>query len=82
MAIFDEEDNDRTTDIYADFFMESCDVPASRKCAGHAGHGHNLHPCPWCKITIVDVDTHIAYTREGDFCHLNKHTSSFSDLLR
>lgn len=42
--------------VYADCICANCDTPAAHKFNGAAGHGHNIHPCPYCHATIVDVD--------------------------
>ncbi|KDQ50102.1 hypothetical protein JAAARDRAFT_63386 [Jaapia argillacea MUCL 33604] len=43
--------------IYADNFCKNCDTPTAQKFRGLAGHTHNCHPYPWCKITSLDFST-------------------------
>ncbi|THU83343.1 hypothetical protein K435DRAFT_971601 [Dendrothele bispora CBS 962.96] len=57
MEMYDENDEDIVEEeVYSDFICNSCDTPGARKLAGFAGHGADMHPCPWCRCTSVDVD--------------------------
>ncbi|KAK0229713.1 hypothetical protein EDD85DRAFT_956810 [Armillaria nabsnona] len=42
--------------VYADYICSNCDMPAARKISGQAGHAADLHPCPYCKTTLLDVN--------------------------
>ncbi|THV04206.1 hypothetical protein K435DRAFT_649850 [Dendrothele bispora CBS 962.96] len=57
MEMYDENDeNIIDEEIYADFVCNNCDTPGARKLAGFAGHSADMHPCPWCRCTILDVN--------------------------
>src|ERR1700721_1202294 len=53
MEIYDEPEPANT---YGGFICANCDTPAARKISGTAGHSHDHHPCPYCKINILAVN--------------------------
>ncbi|KII86134.1 hypothetical protein PLICRDRAFT_115269 [Plicaturopsis crispa FD-325 SS-3] len=61
MEIHGEEPDD----IYADCSCSNCDTPAARKMNGTAGHSHDMHPCPYCNVNIVDVNNPLLMLYEG-----------------
>jgi hypothetical protein len=42
------------TRVYNTISMLTCDVPASRKARGHAGHSHKTQACDQCDITTEE----------------------------
>ncbi|TDL13924.1 hypothetical protein BD410DRAFT_810151 [Rickenella mellea] len=58
MDIHGEED---PGEVFGDYICLNCDTPASRKAVGTAGHTHDTHPCPWCKIMAVDIAKPVGY---------------------
>lgn len=36
--------------------IQACDIPASRKFSGSAGHSHKKHPCNVCEATQADFN--------------------------
>ncbi|KAF9056739.1 hypothetical protein BDP27DRAFT_1386299 [Rhodocollybia butyracea] len=53
--------SDVPVDVYADAALVNCDTPAARKLSGTAGHSHDLQPCLYCHIALVDVNTEAGY---------------------
>lgn len=47
--------------VYLDVICNNCDTPGARKIAGFAGHSALVHPCPWCKCTLLDVNKPVGY---------------------
>jgi len=58
MDIYDE---DEPADVFADNAILNCDMPASHKCNGTAGYSHDFHPCSFCDVDIVKVNTPEGY---------------------
>ncbi|KAG1774897.1 hypothetical protein EV702DRAFT_1237500 [Suillus placidus] len=52
---------DEPENIFADNAILDCDMPASHKCNGTAGHSHDFHPCAFCDVDIVKVMTPEGY---------------------
>ncbi|KAK7453213.1 hypothetical protein VKT23_011894 [Stygiomarasmius scandens] len=48
-------------DVYADAAILNCDTPA-RKMNGMAGHSHGIHPCPYCDVTLIDINSAKGYS--------------------
>ncbi len=58
----DIHDHPEPVSVYADYICLNCDTPAARKISGQAGHAADLHPCPYCKTTLLDVNKSESYT--------------------
>ncbi|KAG2757569.1 hypothetical protein P692DRAFT_20711205 [Suillus brevipes Sb2] len=58
MDVYGEEG---LVDVFADNEALACDMPASHKCNGTAGHSHDFHPCAFCDIDIVKINTPEGY---------------------
>jgi hypothetical protein len=58
MDVYGEEE---LADVFADNEVLACDMPASHKCNGTAGHSHNFHPCVFCDVDIVKINTPEGY---------------------
>ncbi|KAG1749066.1 uncharacterized protein EDB91DRAFT_1244855 [Suillus paluster] len=58
MDVYGEED---LADVFADNEALTCDMPALHKCNGTAGHSHDFHPCAFCDIDIVKINTPEGY---------------------
>ncbi|KII92119.1 hypothetical protein PLICRDRAFT_461608 [Plicaturopsis crispa FD-325 SS-3] len=52
MEIYGEEPDD----VFADCVCANCDTPTARKMNGTAGHTHDLHPCPYCHVDVLDLN--------------------------
>ncbi|KAG1731639.1 uncharacterized protein EDB91DRAFT_1084995 [Suillus paluster] len=52
---------DEPANIFADNTILDCDMPASHKCNGTVGHSHDFHPCAFCDVDIVKVNTPEGY---------------------
>ncbi|KAG2346616.1 hypothetical protein BDR05DRAFT_974579 [Suillus weaverae] len=52
---------DEPANIFADNAILDCDTPASHKCNGTAEHSHDFHPCAFCDVDIVKVNTPEGY---------------------
>ncbi|KAG1888658.1 hypothetical protein F4604DRAFT_1877216 [Suillus subluteus] len=52
---------DEPANIFVDNTILDCDMPASHKCNGTAGHSHDFHPCAFCDVDIVKVNTPEGY---------------------
>lgn len=57
----DVHGEDEPANIFADNEILDCDMPASHKCNGTAGHSHDFHPCAFCDVDIVKVNTPEGY---------------------
>lgn len=56
--------------VYEDCICANCDTPAAHKFNGLAGHSHDMHPCPYCDVNILDVDDMSGYDDSMySFCH-------------
>ncbi|KAG1736380.1 hypothetical protein EDD22DRAFT_982388 [Suillus occidentalis] len=58
MDVYGEEE---LVDVFVDNEALACDMPASHKCNGTAGHSHDFHPCAFCDIDIVKINTPEGY---------------------
>ncbi|KAG1718620.1 hypothetical protein EDB19DRAFT_1899167 [Suillus lakei] len=58
MDVYGEEE---LADVFTDNEALACDMPASHKCNGTAGHSHNFHPCAFCDIDIIKINTPEGY---------------------
>ncbi|KAG2061047.1 hypothetical protein BDR06DRAFT_993204 [Suillus hirtellus] len=58
MDVYGEEG---LVDVFADNEALACDMPASHKCNGTAGHSHDFHPCAFCDIDIIKINTPEGY---------------------
>ncbi|KAG2050544.1 hypothetical protein BDR06DRAFT_998615 [Suillus hirtellus] len=58
MDVYGEEG---LVDVFADNEALACNMPASHKCNGTAGHSHDFHPCAFCDIDIVKINTPEGY---------------------
>ncbi|KAK0429946.1 hypothetical protein EV421DRAFT_1669536, partial [Armillaria borealis] len=47
--------------VYADYICSNCDMPTARKISEQAGHATDLHPCPYCKTMLLDVNKAESY---------------------
>lgn len=45
--------------------LQACDIPASRKFSGAAGHSHKTHPCNVCFIVHDDINLEAGYDVSG-----------------
>ncbi|KAG1725027.1 hypothetical protein EDB19DRAFT_1897829 [Suillus lakei] len=52
---------DEPANIFADNAILDCDMPASHKCNGTTGHSHDFHPCAFCNVDIMKVNTPEGY---------------------
>lgn len=52
---------DKPANTFADNEILHCDMPASHKCNGTAGHSHDFHPCTLCDVDIVEFNTTKGY---------------------
>ncbi|KAG2129521.1 hypothetical protein BD769DRAFT_1627963 [Suillus cothurnatus] len=77
MDVYGEEE---LADVFADDEALACDMPASHKCNGTAGHSHDFHPCAFCDVDIVKINTPKGYnnswTNKDDYHML--HQSFYS----
>lgn len=51
----------RLREVHAAVLCENSDIPATRKLTGTAGHSHKTHPCNFCFISLIDIDSSVAY---------------------
>ncbi|SJL03635.1 uncharacterized protein ARMOST_06992 [Armillaria ostoyae] len=58
----DIHDHPEPVSVYTDYICLNCDMPAAQKISGQAGHAADLHPCPYCKTTLLDVNKSELYT--------------------
>ncbi|KAG2335647.1 hypothetical protein BDR05DRAFT_898020, partial [Suillus weaverae] len=58
MDVYGEEE---AADVFADNEVLACDMPASHKCNGTAGHSHDFHPCAFCDADVVKINTPDGY---------------------
>ncbi|KAG1810737.1 hypothetical protein EV424DRAFT_1571382, partial [Suillus variegatus] len=58
MNVYGEEEE---VDVFADNEVLACDMPASHKCNGTAGHSHDFHPCAFCDADVVKINTPDGY---------------------
>ncbi|KAG2092682.1 hypothetical protein BD769DRAFT_1631822 [Suillus cothurnatus] len=58
MDVYGEEE---LADVFTDNEALTCDMPASHKCNGTAGHSHNFHPCAFCDVDIIKINTPEGY---------------------
>ncbi|KAG2055668.1 hypothetical protein BDR06DRAFT_989036 [Suillus hirtellus] len=58
MDVYGEEG---LVDVFADNEALACNMPASHKCNGTAGHSHDFHPCAFCDIDIIKINTPEGY---------------------
>ncbi|KAF5368271.1 hypothetical protein D9615_010359 [Tricholomella constricta] len=61
----DIHEEDEQGDVFVDLFCLNCDTPALRKFDGVAGHAHDMHPCPYCDTTLLDVNEPAGYDRNN-----------------
>ncbi|KAG1731002.1 hypothetical protein EDB19DRAFT_2010037 [Suillus lakei] len=77
MDVYGEEE---LADVFADNEALACDMPASHKCNRTAGHSHDFHPCAFCDVDIVKINTPEGYnnswTNKNDYHML--HQSFYS----
>ncbi|KAJ3845821.1 hypothetical protein EV368DRAFT_77177 [Lentinula lateritia] len=65
MEMYDENNGNIVIEtVRADVTCTNCDTPSARKLSGHAGHSHDLHCCPWCHCTLLDVNRPAGYYSE------------------
>ncbi|KAJ3910774.1 hypothetical protein F5877DRAFT_87069 [Lentinula edodes] len=65
MEMYDENNENIVIEtVRADVTCTNCDTPSARKLGGHAGHSHDLHCCPWCHCTLLDVNRPAGYYSE------------------
>ncbi|KAF6764943.1 hypothetical protein DFP72DRAFT_986014 [Ephemerocybe angulata] len=66
--------------VYGDFVCNNCDTPGARKFAGFSSHSSLVHPCPWCRCTLDNVNEpegyHKDYTMRNDQDILNQKYAS------
>ena len=66
MDIYDEDDKNIIKEtVFADIVCTNCDTPAGRKIGGLAAHNSDLHPCPWCRCLLADLNKPEMYREEG-----------------
>src|SRR5258708_754711 len=53
----DIHSEDEPANIFADNEILDCNMPASHKCNGTVGHSHDFHPCAFCDVNMVKVNT-------------------------
>ncbi|KAG1794952.1 uncharacterized protein BJ212DRAFT_1528927 [Suillus subaureus] len=58
MDVYGEEE---LADVFADNEALACDMPALHKCNGTAGHSHDFHPCAFCDVNIIKINTPEGY---------------------
>ncbi|EAU86909.2 hypothetical protein CC1G_10800 [Coprinopsis cinerea okayama7 len=51
-------------EVYADFTCDNCDTPGARKFAGFSSHSADMHPCPWCNCTSLDINDPKGYNTD------------------
>ncbi|KAG1812591.1 uncharacterized protein BJ212DRAFT_1448170 [Suillus subaureus] len=51
----------RPHEVHAAVLCENSDIPVTRKLTGMAGHSHKTHPCNFCFISLIDIDSSVAY---------------------
>jgi len=67
MEMYDEDDKEIVEEeVYVDVLCDNCDTPGARKISGTAGHGADLHPCPWCHAVLLDVNRPQGYQFDGE----------------
>ncbi|TEB20556.1 hypothetical protein FA13DRAFT_1644436 [Coprinellus micaceus] len=66
MKVWNEDETELVDEkVYGDFICNNCDVPGARKISGFAGHSALVHPCPWCRCTLDEVNEPLGYQPEG-----------------
>jgi len=66
MEMYDDDDvNIVQEEVYADIICDNCDTPGARKISGTAGHSADIHPCPWCRCVLLDVNRPQGYDIQG-----------------
>ena len=53
--------------VYNAISMLTCDVPASRKARGHAGHSHKRQACDQCDIMTEEFQLAKGYDIDSKF---------------
>lgn len=63
--------------------LQACDIPASRKFSGAAGHSHKTHPCNVCFIVHDDINSDAGYNVSGNILRFlfSNFESADDDLL-
>ncbi|KAG0698529.1 hypothetical protein DFH29DRAFT_877950 [Suillus ampliporus] len=57
----DVHGEEEAADVFADNKVLACNMPASHKCNGTAGHSHDFHPCAFCDADVVKINTPDGY---------------------
>ena len=86
MEVYDDDDDEvLEEDVYGDLLCDNCDMPAARKVSGTAGHSADIHPCPWCRCIMLDVNRPAGYNIDGKHPHcgyfMSAHLFCFSEFV-
>ncbi|KIK54699.1 hypothetical protein GYMLUDRAFT_76876 [Collybiopsis luxurians FD-317 M1] len=65
--------------VHTDIACTNCNTPGVRKLGGHVSHNSNLHTCPWCYCTLLNVNKENGYNVKTSSI-LRQHGVHFSVL--